>query len=167
MPSAEGAAIAWRCTTFMRASLRSSGHYKHWNSTSIALSRVGRDQGLGCVCRIQARYAQGTYESGLEAAGFVADAATEKFYKLIPNNVSRDDVRQAAALISKMFTSKGVTSACDADAAPNAVQGYQDPRDAGELCSALTASYMSKIYRASWMPGSIPVLATIGCALAE
>ena len=68
-----------------------------------------------------------------QLTGLVADAATEKFYKLIPNNVSRDDVRQAAALISKMFTSKGVTSACDADAAPNAVQGYQDARDAGEL----------------------------------
>ena len=76
------------------------------------------------------RYA---HDSSGQLTGFVADAATEKFYKLIPNNVSRDDVRQAAALISKMFTSKGVTSACDADAVPNAVQGYQDARDAGEL----------------------------------
>jgi predicted amidohydrolase YtcJ len=32
-----------------------------------------------------------------------------------------------------MFTSKGVTSACDADAGPDAVQGYQDAHDAGEL----------------------------------
>jgi predicted amidohydrolase YtcJ len=65
--------------------------------------------------------------------GFVADKATDGFTKLIPQNVTRDDLRQAAALISKTFTSKGVTSACDADAGPDAVQGYQDAHDSGEL----------------------------------
>ncbi len=66
-------------------------------------------------------------------SGFVADAASERFRKLIPNTMTRADLRQGAELISKMFTSKGVTSACDADAGPDAVQGYQDARDAGEL----------------------------------
>jgi predicted amidohydrolase YtcJ len=32
-----------------------------------------------------------------------------------------------------MMASKGVTSACDADASPQDLQGYQDARDAGEL----------------------------------
>jgi len=72
-------------------------------------------------------------DSAGRLSGFVADAAAEQLRQLIPNEVSRDDLRQGAALISKMFTSKGVTSACDADAGHDAVQGYQDARDAGEL----------------------------------
>jgi predicted amidohydrolase YtcJ len=65
--------------------------------------------------------------------GFVADTASQRFHALIPETATREDFRNAAALISKMFTSKGVTSACDADARTDAVQGYQDARDAGEL----------------------------------
>jgi predicted amidohydrolase YtcJ len=56
-----------------------------------------------------------------------------RFFKLVPDKDTRLDYRQGAALISKLFTSKGVTSACDADASPEDVQGYQDARDAGEL----------------------------------
>ncbi|MGA2302254.1 MAG: amidohydrolase [Candidatus Acidiferrum sp.] len=65
--------------------------------------------------------------------GFVGDAATKVFFALIPQDTSREDYRRGAALISKMFTSKGVTSACDADAEPEDVQGYEDARDSGEL----------------------------------
>jgi len=65
--------------------------------------------------------------------GFVGDAGKQVFFKLIPNKNTRQDSRQGAALISKLFTSKGITSACDADASPEDVQGYQDARDAGEL----------------------------------
>lgn len=65
--------------------------------------------------------------------GLVGDAAAQVFFTLIPGNNTREDYRQGAALISKMFVSKGVTSACDADASPEDVQGYQDARDAGEL----------------------------------
>ncbi|HKN34444.1 MAG TPA: amidohydrolase [Terriglobales bacterium] len=72
-------------------------------------------------------------DSSGKLTGFVADSATKDFYKLIPQKVTRDDLRQGAALISKMFISKGVTSACDADAGSDAVQGYQDARDAGDL----------------------------------
>jgi predicted amidohydrolase YtcJ len=77
----------------------------------------------------------GRYEhdsSGM-LTGFVADAAAEKFRQLVPEKMTRNDFREGAALISKMFTAKGVTSACDADAGPDAVQGYQDARDAGDL----------------------------------
>lgn len=65
--------------------------------------------------------------------GFVGDAAARVFFKLIPDKTTRDDYRKGAALISKMFTSKGVTSACDADASPEDLQGYEDGRDSGEL----------------------------------
>jgi hypothetical protein len=65
--------------------------------------------------------------------GFVGDAAAHVFFRLIPQNNTREDYRRGAAFISKLFTSKGVTSACDADASPEGVQGYQDARDAGEL----------------------------------
>src|SRR5579884_4042366 len=37
--------------------------------------------------------------------GFVADAAAERFRKLVPSEMSRDDLQKGAALISKMFTS--------------------------------------------------------------
>jgi predicted amidohydrolase YtcJ len=73
------------------------------------------------------------HDSSGQLTGFIADAAAEKFRQLLPQKITRDDLRQGAALISKMFTAKGVTSACDADAAPDAVQGYQDARDAGDL----------------------------------
>ncbi len=72
-------------------------------------------------------------DSGGQLTGFVADAALQLFLRRIPRNVTRQEYAQGAALISKMFTSKGVTSACDADASPEDVQGYQDARDAGEL----------------------------------
>jgi predicted amidohydrolase YtcJ len=65
--------------------------------------------------------------------GLVADAAAERFNRFIPQTATRDDLRKAAALISKMFSSRGITSACDADAGSDAVQAYQDARDAGDL----------------------------------
>jgi predicted amidohydrolase YtcJ len=55
------------------------------------------------------------------------------FLNLIPETNTREDYRRAAALISRLFTSKGVTSACDADASPEDVQAYQDARDDGAL----------------------------------
>jgi predicted amidohydrolase YtcJ len=73
------------------------------------------------------------HDSSGHLTGFVSDAAAQAFYKLIPEKSTRDDFRKGAELISKMFTSKGVTSTCDALADPESVQGYQDARDAGEL----------------------------------
>ena len=65
--------------------------------------------------------------------GSVGDAALDIFLNLIPQTYTREDHRHGAALISKLFTSKGITSACDAGASPEFVQGYQDARDAGDL----------------------------------
>ena len=69
--------------------------------------------------------------------GFVGDAGMQVFLNLIPPSNTRNDYRQGAALISKLFISKGITSSCDADASPEDVQGYQDARDVGELTMRL------------------------------
>jgi predicted amidohydrolase YtcJ len=65
--------------------------------------------------------------------GRVGDKATGVFTKLIAYAPAREDYREGAKLISKLFSSKGVTSACDADGSAENLQGYQDARDAGEL----------------------------------
>lgn len=65
--------------------------------------------------------------------GHVGDKATATFERLIAFTPTRDDYREGAKLISKIFSSKGVTSAGDALTLPANLQGYQDARDAGEL----------------------------------
>jgi len=65
--------------------------------------------------------------------GHVGDKATASFERLIAFTPTRDDYREGAKLISKIFSSKGVTSAGDALTMPSNLQGYQDARDAGEL----------------------------------
>ena len=81
----------------------------------------------------------GRFEHDAEGhlTGFVGDAGMQVFLNLVPQSNTRDDYRRGAALISKLFTSKGITSACDADASPEDVQGYQDARDAGDLTMRL------------------------------
>lgn len=73
------------------------------------------------------------HDSSGHLTGFIGDAAAQKIIALVPQSNTREDYRAGSAFISKLFTSKGVTSACDADADPEFVQGYQDARDAGEL----------------------------------
>lgn len=65
--------------------------------------------------------------------GRVAEKAAEAILALAVRPPSRDDYRKGAALISKQFASRGITSACEADGNPAILQGYQDARDAGEL----------------------------------
>jgi predicted amidohydrolase YtcJ len=65
--------------------------------------------------------------------GRVAEHAAEAILALAIKPPSRDDYRKGAALISKQFASRGITSACEADGNPAILQGYQDARDAGEL----------------------------------
>ena len=73
------------------------------------------------------------HDSAGHLTGHVGDNAAQVFEKLIADNPTRDDYREGAKLISRMFTSKGVTSACEAVTSPKHLQGYQDARDAGEL----------------------------------
>lgn len=65
--------------------------------------------------------------------GRVAEDAAGAILALAVKPPSREDYRKGAALISKQFASRGITSACEADGNPAALQGYQDARDAGEL----------------------------------
>jgi predicted amidohydrolase YtcJ len=77
----------------------------------------------------------GRFEHGADGQlnGRVADKAMDAVRAKIPNVLTRDDHRRAVALISKLYASSGITSACEADATPDALQGYQDARDSGEL----------------------------------
>jgi len=65
--------------------------------------------------------------------GRVAERAVDALLTLAVKPASREDYRKGAALISKRFASRGITSACEADGNPAILQGYQDARDAGEL----------------------------------
>jgi predicted amidohydrolase YtcJ len=65
--------------------------------------------------------------------GRVAEKAADAILTLAVKPPSREDYRKGAALISKLFASRGITSACEADGSPAILQGYQDARDAGEL----------------------------------
>lgn len=68
-----------------------------------------------------------------ELNGRIADTAMEMVLDKIPDTLSRDDHRRGVALISKLYASYGVTSACEADTTPEGLQAYQDARDSGEL----------------------------------
>ena len=65
--------------------------------------------------------------------GRVAEEAVDVFMKLAAKPPARADYRKGAALISKRFASRGITSACEADGDPAILQGYLDARDGGEL----------------------------------
>ncbi|HET9390045.1 MAG TPA: amidohydrolase [Steroidobacteraceae bacterium] len=65
--------------------------------------------------------------------GRVAEEAVDVFMKLTAKPPARADYRKGAALISKRFASRGITSACEADGDPAILQGYLDARDGGEL----------------------------------
>jgi predicted amidohydrolase YtcJ len=106
------------------------GHTGFVNSKALDLAKITDET---------ANPSGGRLEHDVEGhlTGLVADAAMQVFLNLIPQTSSRDDYRRGTALIAKLFTSRGITSACDADAAPEDVQGYQDARDAGELTMRL------------------------------
>ena len=67
--------------------------------------------------------------------GRVAEEAVGVFMQLAAKPAARADYRKGAALISKRFASRGITSACEADGDPAILQGYLDARDGGELAS--------------------------------
>jgi len=68
-----------------------------------------------------------------ELNGRVTDKALDAVNRQIPDTSTRDDHRRGVALISKLYASHGITSACEADARPEGLQAYQDARDSGEL----------------------------------
>jgi predicted amidohydrolase YtcJ len=68
-----------------------------------------------------------------QLSGRVADKAMEALREKIPDELTREDHKRGIALISKLYASHGITSACEADATPDGLQGYQDARDSGDL----------------------------------
>ena len=102
------------------------GHTAFVNSLALRLAHVNDETPDPPGGRFE-------HDAAGHLTGFLGDAAAHVVLEVIPEKYTREDFRQGASLISKLFVSKGVTSACDADATPEAVQGYQDARDGGEL----------------------------------
>ena len=65
--------------------------------------------------------------------GCVKEAANNMFDKLIPNLFTRDEMREAVKLISKMMAKTGITSATDALGSPEYLQAYDDAYETGDL----------------------------------
>ncbi|HXA93597.1 MAG TPA: amidohydrolase, partial [Steroidobacteraceae bacterium] len=95
---------------------------------SLALAQVG-------VTANTADPAGGRFERDAngELTGRVADKALDAVRAKIPDTLTRDDHRRGVALVSKLYASHGITSACEADASPAGLQAYQDARESGEL----------------------------------
>ena len=102
------------------------GHTGYVNS--LALAQIGAAKGMPDP-------PGGRFERDAngELNGRVADKALEAVLSKIPDELTRDDHRRGVALISKLYASHGITSACEADCTPAGLQAYQDARDAGEL----------------------------------
>ncbi len=102
------------------------GHTGYANSAALALAgaKAGMPDPPG-----------GRFERDAngELNGRVADKALEAVLDKVPDESTRDDHRRAVALISKLYASHGITSACEADATPAGLQAYQDARDSDEL----------------------------------
>lgn len=65
--------------------------------------------------------------------GRAAETAQGLIEQAIPSDLTRSQRREGVALIAKMMTRTGVTSAHDAYGSPEDLVAYQDARDAGEL----------------------------------
>jgi predicted amidohydrolase YtcJ len=65
--------------------------------------------------------------------GCVKEAANDIFDKLIPNSITRDEMREGVKLISKIMAKAGITSATDALGSPEYLQAYEDAFEAGDL----------------------------------
>ncbi len=65
--------------------------------------------------------------------GRIADNAVGMIDKFIPSTNTPEESREAAKLITKMMTAKGITSVGDAQASPEDLQAYQDAYAAGNL----------------------------------
>jgi len=71
--------------------------------------------------------------AGGRLTGGLRERATEPFWKLIPQNFTRDERRQAVKLISGMMVKTGVTSVHDAEGTPDDLRSYQDALESGDM----------------------------------
>ncbi|HTQ53019.1 MAG TPA: amidohydrolase [Bryobacteraceae bacterium] len=65
--------------------------------------------------------------------GGLRENATRPFWKLLPVNFTRDEMRQGIKLISQMLVRTGITSSTECQGSPEDLLAYQDARAAGEL----------------------------------
>src|SRR5262249_50644980 len=65
--------------------------------------------------------------------GHIREAAKDVMTRAIPFRASRDQMREGAKLISKMMSRSGITSVHDASGTPQALHGYQDAFESGDL----------------------------------
>ena len=102
------------------------GHTAYVNSKALTLA---------CVTAATPNPAGGRFERGEDGQlnGRIADKAMAMVVEKIPEALTRDDHRRGVELVSKLYASYGVTSACEADATPLGLQAYQDARDSGGL----------------------------------
>jgi predicted amidohydrolase YtcJ len=71
--------------------------------------------------------------SGNRPTGGLRERATAPFWKLLPLDFTRDELRQAIKLISTMMVRSGITSVTDAEGTPDDLRAYEDALEAGEL----------------------------------
>ena len=102
------------------------GHTAFVNSRALALAKVDENTA-------DPEHGQYFRDASGRHNGRAAERAVDVFLTLAIKPPSREDYRRGAALISRQFVSRGITSACEADGNPAILQGYQDARDAGEL----------------------------------
>jgi predicted amidohydrolase YtcJ len=102
------------------------GHTAFVNSRALALVKVAEESP-------DPPHGQYFRDASGRHNGRVAENAVDAFLARAIKPATRQDYRRGAALISKQFASRGITSACEADGSPAILQGYQDARDAGEL----------------------------------
>ena len=69
--------------------------------------------------------------------GRVAERAKELVEKSIPSSFTSVQRREGIKLISRLMAKSGITSAHDAYATPEDLQGYQDARDTGDLVTRI------------------------------
>lgn len=136
------------------------GHTAFVNSRALTIAGIGEDTP-------DPPHGQYFRDSDGRHNGRVAENAVDAILARAIKPPSRDDYRKGAALISKQFVSRGITSACEADGNPEALQGYQDARDAGELLGRfythIDFGVLDKMIAGACIPGS----AMNGCVWAR
>ncbi len=102
------------------------GHTAFVNSLALRLAGIGEGS---------ADPQGGRYFRGVDGRlnGRLGDAATGEVDHLAAYVPTRDDLRKGAALISRVFSAKGVTSAGEAEGSPQDLQGYLDAHQEGTL----------------------------------
>jgi predicted amidohydrolase YtcJ len=102
------------------------GHTLFANSLALRLAGIS-DASRDPVGGLYERDASG------RLTGRIGDNAMAPFEKIAAYHASRHDYRESAALVTKAFAAKGITSACDAAGGAKGLLGYQDARDEGQL----------------------------------